>query len=77
VSAETSTTPGYRAIIGWSARVHGVGGARHRWAIEAAQALDAGGLGVKLPPFPSHMKYSPAAMDETVRRLYRTAGGAR
>ena len=66
-------TPGSRAVVEWSTRIHGTGGARHRWAVEAAQTLDKGGLGVALPPFPSRMKSTRAARDETVRRLYREA----
>lgn len=70
-------TPGAAAVLAWSARIHGTGGARHRWAIEAAEALDKGGLNAALPTFPSRMKTTQDARDETARRLYRTARGTR
>ena len=71
-------TPGAAAVIAWSARIHGVGGARHRWALEAAAALDRHGPNAAvLPPFPSRMKTTQAARDDTARRLYRTAGDTR
>lgn len=70
-------TAGHAAVLAWSIRIHGAGGARHRWAIEAAQALDKHGPAAPLPPFPSRMKSTQLARAETARRLYRGAGGAR
>jgi len=69
----SSPTAGYQAVAAWSRVIHSRAGNRHHWALTCAEAMDAGGPDVHLPPYPSRHRDTRATRDETVRRIYRQA----
>jgi hypothetical protein len=65
-------TPGTRAVLDWAHVIHPAG-PRWDWAVAAAAALDAGGPGAELPPFPSHLPATRRAREAALRRVHRDA----
>jgi hypothetical protein len=66
-------SPAARAVLAWSARIHGKGSSpRARWGIAAARALDAG---QPVPDFPRpYLADLGASRVETATRIYAAAG---
>lgn len=76
MTAVEEQTPGSAAVLAWSKQIHGRGD-RHDWALHCAALMDALGPDAHLPAFPSPFRSTRMGRDETIRRLYRQAGGGR
>jgi hypothetical protein len=66
-------SPGGRAVLAWSTKIHGKTGDRHDWGVKVAWLMHDHGPDAELPPFPSPRKTVRQAREHTARRLYREA----